>query len=1244
MARPLTIVLMVLVAVLCSLPFALLYYLAFTPEGLAMIAARVPHRIGPVTMQIGAVRGTIADGFDVSRFELTHERVHLVIEEAHARLAIAPLLWQTLDVPVARARSVLIEVRPRLRPPDDSTPRFLPRLLRIDAGDARAGTLTIVSPQGARVDFDQVRASGVVRHRSIRIFDAEGGFLGMQLSANGLLRAADPMQIDAAGRAQWQAPAATRWVANVTGVGDLDRLEFQGALTAPFRAQVTGAAETLTSHWKISGAAQVSQLDLVAFGGGGALGEIDGRAEATVTAEGIRGSGVLTPHGLAAGPFDVHFDGQYAAKTLAIRRAEFRHQGSGARAHAAGLIRIGEGEPWLDLAGRWYDFRWPLTAADPAVRSDQGKYRLRGKLPFEISASGDLVAADLKPVAATVEGRLAADRLDAGLIRIEGYGGMARLQGGAAWKPAETWRVAGHVTALDTGQFDARLPGRLDFDIDARGERFSPDGRLDLRIAGLGGVLRGERASGSGQLIREGERLGFRKIDVRAGSARAQLDGNLAPDAWSLRFDVSAADLGLLDTAARGRISTKGQLGGSRAAPAIDATLRGDGIGYGDFGLANLEGRVRFDTRTDAPLAVELHAKGLAHGDRRIDTLDATARGTSGRHEVQIGARAKQLALTARGIGQQQPGQWRLAISGLDLENGREASLQLAGPSSFTLGAGLMVLERTCLDGATAQVCAAGRRDAREWSATASAKNLPISTFTAGLTAGVTYEGAVDIEAEAGAMAAEDWRGSLRADLRGARTRRRLVNGREDVTELGGGSIVGSATADALTLDAKLDAGASGGLNAHAVAARRGDAWQDWPLDGRLDVRTDSLGFLAVLVDTIDRSAGKLTADVRLSGTLGAPRLAGSLSLRDGEFDFYQVNLPLRSVTLDAHLQENALALDGSLAAGDGKAKASGRLSWRGGLPYGSITLQGENLRVANVPEARVFASPDLVFSIDGRHIDVAGTVVVPNARLDPADLTGATFSSADERIVGEREVDPSQRFVVTTKLKLVLGERVTIDTYGLSGRLTGSLEARTDENDIARGTGELNVAEGKYIAFGRRLDIEHGKLIFNNGPLADPGIDIRASREFPDVTAGANVRGTLRAPRLTLFSEPQISQSQILSLLIAGGSLESVQAQDANGGTRRSNPFAVQGGAILAQQLGEYVGLEDVSLESSLNNETSLVLGKYLTPRLYVSYGVSLTEAINTIKMRYTLGDNWTVKLESGAVQSADLEYTIEK
>jgi len=55
-------------------------------------------------------------------------------------------------------------------------------------------------------------------------------------------------------------------------------------------------------------------------------------------------------------------------------------------------------------------------------------------------------------------------------------------------------------------------------------------------------------------------------------------------------------------------------------------------------------------------------------------------------------------------------------------------------------------------------------------------------------------------------------------------------------------------------------------------------------------------------------------------------------------------------------------------------------------------------------------------------------------------------------------------------------------------------------------------------------------------------------------------------------------------------------------------------------------------------------VIGKYLSPRLYVSYGVSLTDAINTFKLRYTIGDQWVISVESGQESSADVEYTIDR
>jgi translocation and assembly module TamB len=275
----------------------------------------------------------------------------------------------------------------------------------------------------------------------------------------------------------------------------------------------------------------------------------------------------------------------------------------------------------------------------------------------------------------------------------------------------------------------------------------------------------------------------------------------------------------------------------------------------------------------------------------------------------------------------------------------------------------------------------------------------------------------------------------------------------------------------------------------------------------------------------------------------------------------------------------------------------------------------------------------------------VDGEVKLPYARIEPANLANAVLTSSDEVMVGQQTSAPQDQFRVSSKLTMTLGERVTVDTRGLSGRLSGSLQVSSDDSGISRGSGELNVEEGKYLAYGRNLDIQRGRLLFSNGLLEDPGLDLRAVKKFPDITAGINVRGTLRSPRLTFFSDPEVSQSQIVSLLLAGGSLESVQnstdsAERTNAG--RSDAL-MQGGAILAQEIGGRYNIE-AGVEQDMTNETSLVLGRYLSPRLYVSYGVGLAEAINTIKMRYTIGDHWTIKTEAGTQRSADLVFTIER
>ena len=482
----------------------------------------------------------------------------------------------------------------------------------------------------------------------------------------------------------------------------------------------------------------------------------------------------------------------------------------------------------------------------------------------------------------------------------------------------------------------------------------------------------------------------------------------------------------------------------------------------------------------------------------------------------------------------------------------------------------------------------------------------------------------------------------MHGELSGAELVHRVSTDRVERLALGAGRIDASATADAFKVNVSLEANAANRITGQLDGRRTGSNWETFPIRGSLDLTTDGLGVLDIYVSEIDRATGKLRTDVSIGGTLGQPTFRGKLELRDTRIDVYQVNLSLRDLTVDAAFTTDALDISGESKVGDGLAKFNGKLAWREREPFGTLHVEGENLRIVDVPEARVHASPNLDFKIAGRRIDATGTVTLSDASLTPADLTNAVLTSNDEVMVGARPVDPEDQWIVVSDIQLKLGENVNVDTLGLTARLGGGIALRTDEAGNSRGQGELTVESGRYAALGRLLDISRGRLIFSNGPLGDPGIDLRAEKEFPDVVAGVNVRGTLRAPRMTFYSEPSIPQSQIASLILAGGSLESVQGNAGTGAAR--NDLIAQGGAILAQRFGSRVGIEDVSIESDLSNETSLVLGKYLSPRLYVSYGISLAEAINTLKLRYTIGDNWTVKTESGKEQSADIVYTIQR
>jgi translocation and assembly module TamB len=1236
---------------LAVLALGALDYLAYTPGGLQVVARALNRRIGPVNIQIKGASGVLAYGLHVDLLVIDHRRVHIEIEDASGQMAILPLAWRTIDVPAVHAQRLLIHVLPRIDNGSVWEPHFLPPLTRIEARSVRVDQWRLMTPNGSTFDTTRAEAVGTLLPKVIHIYS--GGFdygeVPVHVRTNGDVLAAQSIGLNGALHFHAQPENQPAYTVNARIEGNMARLGLDANFTEPFGATFRGRIDDVTSNWHWQGRARVGRFDLSAWNAGRALGIMTADLQLEGDHTGFRAKGTVDPPALGSGPLDSDFAGRYDERVLTISRVRLHHPASGTTLEASGSVTVVPGmggglRP--DLHGSWSHLRWPLGSSDAPFHSEHGTYTLQELRPYAFTTQGDLRVSGYEPFQINMRGRLAADGLTAESAQVEALGAVSQLSGRVHWLPSSGWQVQGRVIDLDVARLRPQTAGRLEFSYAAGGDGFGAGAALEASVSDIGGSVRGQRAQGHAHIARRGGEWQFNDVRLQLGATRIDLDGRASSSAVDLNFAVDASDLALIQSDARGQLLARGHIRGDLQDPTIITSAQARNLQWRGIQLRSLDGNIEFDPHGSGRADSTVRLQDLQVSNRKLEHLSIRSEGTTANHSLAVDAQAEGYTLSAHGNGHYASGGWQGEITGAEFGDTARLHMALESPAPLLVDGTRLRLEPLCLRDSQTRLCMNANLDPAQRSASIVATNMPMRALTAGLTAATEFDGSLSVGINANATGSEPWRGSVKAQLDKAAIHKHFKNGRVETLDLGNGNVTVLIREHDLSGELSLDAQSSGHISSTFRANGSDDDWRTWPLSGELSLETDALGYVSAFVGQLDRASGRLSAQLKLTGTPASPHLDGELALIHTMLDAYQINLSLREVNLTARLKDDSLSLDGSALAGpDGHAAVKGNLRWQHGLPYGDLHLTGEDLRVFSIPEARVDASPDVYVHLDGRRIELHGQVTLPYARIEPANLTNAVLASSDEVIVGEQKPVPEDEFKVFSNLTLTLGERVTVNTHGLSGRLSGSINVASDDSAISRGSGELKVEEGKYLAYGRNLDIQHGRLLFSNGLLSDPGLDLRAVKKFPDITAGINVRGTLRSPRMTFFSDPEVSQTQIVSLLFAGGSLESIQnstdtAARSNAG--RSDAL-MQGGALLAQQIGGRYDIE-AGVEQDMTNETSLVLGRYLSPRLYVSYGVGLAEAINTIKMRYTIGDHWTVKTEAGTQSSADLVFTIER
>ena len=567
-------------------------------------------------------------------------------------------------------------------------------------------------------------------------------------------------------------------------------------------------------------------------------------------------------------------------------------------------------------------------------------------------------------------------------------------------------------------------------------------------------------------------------------------------------------------------------------------------------------------------------------------------RGTRASHEVSLAVLAAEgnLDLALAG-GLQGTTSWSGQIRQLDVRNEQTGNWSLAGPAGLAASPEAASLRDFCWTSGNARLCAQGQwAKTGPWSASGTIADLPFALAKPFLPPDLEITGAVN-----GAFQGQGTPAGFvtaNVDLRPGpgEIRYPLKSGETAQVRFDQGTVTLTAGREGLASHLALVFQDTGNMEADLRLPQYnvlGAPLQQQTLAGRITANFSNLGLVEAFVPDLEDPRGALQADLTLAGTVAAPKAIGAVELKSAQVDVPAFGLEVRQIELAAKSDgEGVLQVQGSARSGGGNVNISG------GVPLDArpakLTLEGRRFLVSNTKEAKVYASPNLQIAMEMPRIDVTGDVTIPEAEIEQQKkrAPSAVGISDDVIIVPASEeggAAAAQELQLFARIRVILGDKIEVVASGFSGKPSGSLLVIEQPGKATTAVGELEIKDGIYKSYGQDLTLDRGRVIFAGGPIDNPGLDLRAYRKADDGTiAGVNIRGTLRKPQATLYSDPSMNESETLAYLLLGHPLGQTSPQEGDLLANAASSLGLKGGNLLAKKLAARYGLEEARIEST--------------------------------------------------------------
>lgn len=359
------------------------------------------------------------------------------------------------------------------------------------------------------------------------------------------------------------------------------------------------------------------------------------------------------------------------------------------------------------------------------------------------------------------------------------------------------------------------------------------------------------------------------------------------------------------------------------------------------------------------------------------------------------------------------------------------------------------------------------------------------------------------------------------------------------------------------------------------------------PLALQFRLQDADLSLLSLVAPTIKDAVGTVQGEVKVGGTVQAPRMTGFLRSSGGRFREAAINTPIENLDLDvAFTQETIEVRSISATVGKGRAAVSGSVS--------ITNLRPSRLQLSLRADAVTLDIPGLYNGALTANFKLEGPAAQPMLS-GRATVSDGLISPSGAAAQGGGPGGPGGLGVLPPGLNLDLsvdaGQNTTFTLGAIRAQVEGSVHVGGTLAHPAL-SGRVTSPEGEVAFLGTTFRLTGGEAVFSESLGIEPQISARAQQVYGDTIVFLDVNGPATHPELTLTANPPLPQDEIVTLVARQAGV-------------LGDPQAVLGqglGRFLLGSLREALHLNEFTISYGRESPVMLRLGKFVMQNLYLT------------------------------------------